>query len=109
MILNIYKETLHELGFDPVLFEFPASAIEWLQKERPLLVLTDLNMPDITGVQLAEEIRKKYRSKELPIIMVTTQNEANDNEAATKAGVDKIIHKPFNAKSLKAALAEYLG
>lgn len=109
MILNIYKATLHELGFDPVLFEFPASAIEWLQKEKPLLVLTDLNMPDITGVQLAEEIRKKYRSEELPIIMVTTQNEANDNEAATQAGVDKIIHKPFNAKSLKAAMAEYLG
>lgn len=32
MILNIYKATLHELGYDPVLFEFPASAIEWLKK-----------------------------------------------------------------------------
>ncbi len=108
MILNIYKATLHELGFDPVLFEFPASAIEWLQDEKPLMVLTDLNMPDITGVQLAEEIRKKYDDKELPIIMVTTQNEANDNEAAKNAGVSKIIHKPFNAKSLKAAMDEFM-
>ncbi len=108
MILNIYKATLHELGFDPVLFEFPASAIEWLQSEKPLMVLTDLNMPDITGVQLAEEIRKKYDDKELPIIMVTTQNEANDNEAAKNAGVSKIIHKPFNAKSLKAAMDEFM-
>ena len=108
MILNIYKATLHELGYDPVLFEFPASAIEWLQKEKPLLVLTDLNMPDITGVQLTEKIREKYSSEQLPVIMVTTQNEANDNAAAKEAGVNKIIHKPFNAKSLKAAMAEYV-
>jgi len=108
MILNIYKATLHELGYDPVLFEFPASAIEWLQKEKPLLVLTDLNMPDITGVQLTEKIREKYSSEQLPVIMVTTQNEANDNAAAKEAGVNKIIHKPFNAKSLKEAMVEYV-
>ncbi len=107
MILNIYKATLHELGYDPVLFEFPASAIEWLQSEKPLMVLTDLNMPDITGVQLTEEIRKKYSTDELPVIMVTTQNEANDNEAAKNAGVNKIIQKPFNAKTLKEAMDEY--
>jgi len=53
-------------------------------------------------------VRKKYTSRELPIIMVTTQNEAQDNEAATKAGVNKIINKPFNAKSLKAAMDEFL-
>ncbi len=108
MILNIYKATLHELGFEPVLFEFPATAIEWLQKEKPAMLLTDLNMPEISGVQLTAEIRKKYSSEELPIIMVTTQNEANDNEAAYKAGVDKIMQKPFNAEILKAAMDEYL-
>ncbi len=108
MILNIYKATLHELGYDPVLFEFPASAIEWLQKEKPLMVLTDLNMPDITGVQLTEAIRKKYSPEVLPVIMVTTQNEANDNEAAKKVGVNKIINKPFNAKSLKKAMDEFI-
>ena len=108
MILNIYKATLYELGYDPVLFEFPASALEWLQTEKPLMVLTDLNMPDITGVQVAEEIRKKYSSEELPVIMVTTQNEANDNEAAHKAGVNKILHKPFNAQSLQQAMGEFV-
>ena len=108
MILNIYKATLYELGFDPVLFEFPASAIEWLQNEKPLMVLTDLNMPDITGVQVAEKVREMYSSEELPVIMVTTQNEANDNEAAKNAGVNKVLHKPFNADSLKKAMDEFL-
>lgn len=108
MILNIYKATLHELGYDPVLFEFPASAIEWLATEKPLMVLTDLNMPDITGIQLTEKVRERYSSKLLPIIMVTTQNESQDNEAAHVAGVDSILNKPFNAKTLGAAMDKVL-
>jgi CheY-like chemotaxis protein len=108
MILNIYKATLHELGYDPVLFEFPASAIEWLATEKPLMVLTDLNMPDITGIQLTEKIRKRYTSKLLPIIMVTTQNESKDNEDAHMAGVDSILHKPFNAATLGEAIKKVL-
>jgi len=108
MILNIYKATLHELGFEPVLFEFPASAIEWLYTEKPLMVLTDLNMPDITGIQLTEKIREKYTSKLLPIIMVTTQNESQDSESAMVAGVNSILNKPFNAKTLGAAIEAVL-
>lgn len=108
MILNIYKATLHELGYEPVLFEFPASAIEWLKSEKPLMVLTDLNMPDITGIQLTEKIREKYPSQLLPVIMVTTQNETQDNEAAINAGVNAIVHKPFNAQTLGQAIEKIL-
>ncbi|MBV5305868.1 MAG: response regulator [Desulfobulbaceae bacterium] len=108
MILNIYKATLHELNYEPVLFEFPASALEWLAKEKPAMVLTDLNMPEITGVQLAAKIREIYSATELPVIMVTTQNEVQDNKAALAAGVNKIIQKPFNAESLKAAMDEFI-
>ncbi len=108
MILNIYKATLHELGYDPVLFEFPASAIEWLAKEKPVMVLTDLNMPEITGVDLTVKIRQMYSATELPVIMVTTQNEVQDNKAALTAGVNKVIQKPFNAASLKAAMSEFI-
>ncbi len=109
MILNIYKSTLHDLGYEPVLFEFPASAVEWLENEKPLMVLTDLNMPVMTGIQLTTKIRKKYPKNVLPILMVTTQNEQNDNTAATSAGVTDILNKPFTAKSLGEAMNKALG
>jgi len=108
MILNIYKATLHELGYEPVLFEFPESALNWLQTEKPLMVLTDLNMPEITGVQLTAKLRENYTARQLPVIMVTTQNESTDNEAARAAGVNLIFHKPFNAKSLGAVISDTL-
>jgi CheY-like chemotaxis protein/HEAT repeat protein len=108
MILNIYKSTLHELGFEPVLFEFPAGALEWMADNRPDMVLTDLNMPDITGIDLTRAIRATYSREELPVVMVTTQNEINDNRAALETGVNEIIHKPFTAESLKAVISKYL-
>ncbi|KAF5053335.1 Sensor histidine kinase RcsC [anaerobic digester metagenome] len=108
MILNIYKSTLHELGFEPVLFEFPAGALEWLEKNRPDMVLTDLNMPDITGIDLTRAIRRIFPKEELPVVMVTTQNEINDNRAALEAGVNDITYKPFTAESLKAVIIKFL-
>jgi len=108
MILNIYKATLHELGFDPVLFEFPAGALEWLAKEQPALVLTDLNMPEISGIELTKRIRASYSAEALPVIMVTTQSDVQDHEAAEAAGVNSILIKPFNADSLRAAMGKFI-
>ncbi|GAB1411093.1 hypothetical protein MASR1M90_23440 [Desulfovibrionales bacterium] len=107
MILNIYKSTLHELGYEPVLFEFPASALEWLHTEKPDLVLTDLNMPDITGIELTRRVRQMYRKEQLPVIMITTQNEKNDNQAAFEAGVSDIMHKPFTADTLRTMINKH--
>lgn len=108
MILNIYKGTLHELGYEPVLFEFPASALEWMQTNTPDIVLTDLNMPDINGIDLCLAVRQTFSKAQLPVIMITTQNEATDNKAAFEAGINEILHKPFTAESLKTVLDKYI-
>jgi CheY-like chemotaxis protein/HEAT repeat protein len=107
MILNIYRTTLHDLGYEPKVFEFPAEAIKAVQQDRPAAILTDLNMPDISGIDLTREIRRKFDQKALPIIMVTTQNEINDNEAALAAGVNGILHKPFTTDILAKALHDW--
>jgi CheY-like chemotaxis protein len=71
---------------------------------KPDLIFTDLNMPDINGVELAKAVRQVYSKEQLPIIMVTTQNECQDNEAAIKAGVNAILNKPFNERMLREAM-----
>jgi CheY-like chemotaxis protein/HEAT repeat protein len=107
MILNIYRTTLHDLGYEPKVFEFPAEAIKAVQQDRPAAILTDLNMPDISGIDLTRELRRQFDQQILPIIMVTTQNEVNDNEAALAAGVNGILHKPFTADILAKALHDW--
>jgi CheY-like chemotaxis protein/HEAT repeat protein len=109
MILNIYRSMLHNLGYEPLLFEFPAGALEQIKKEKPAVVLTDLNMPDITGIDLTKGMRKLYGKEDLPIIMVTTQNEGEDKDAAYAAGVNTILQKPFTEEQIGTTLTEFLG
>jgi CheY-like chemotaxis protein len=106
MILNIYRGALHSLGCEPRLFEFPTEALKAVAADPPDVIFTDLNMPDIDGIALIREVRRRFDKQRLPIVMVTTQNEAQDNEAAVKAGVNAILHKPFTAQDLGAALRE---
>ncbi|MBR9980495.1 MAG: response regulator [Desulfatitalea sp.] len=108
MILNIYRSVLHNLGCEPVVFEFPAEAIRQLATVKPDLIFTDLNMPDISGIELTRAVRKRYPQETLPIIMVTTQNECQDNEAAIQAGVNAILNKPFNERMLREAMEAQL-
>ena len=108
MILSIYRSVLHNLNCKSYLYEFPSEAINKVSIERPDIILTDLNMPDISGIDLTKEIRKLYKKDDLPIIMVTTQNEVKDNEAAFQAGVNKIIQKPFNEEDIGKVLAEFI-
>jgi len=109
MILNVYRTVLHNLGCESRLFEFPAKALERVQKEKPDVILTDLIMPDITGIDFTKAVRKWYSKEELPIIMVTTQKEAQENKAAYVAGINDIIHKPFTEAQIGKALAKIAG
>lgn len=105
MVLSIYRSALHGLGFDPVVHAYPAQAIEAILAEPPSAVLTDLNMPEITGIELIRQLRERYPRNELPIIMVTTQQSAEDDREALDAGADAVIRKPFTPDDLSRALA----
>ena len=73
------------------------------------MILTDLNMPEITGIDLTRNVRQWYTKDKLPIIMVTTQDEAKDNKAALAAGVNGIVQKPFSEGQIGKALKQYAG
>ena len=109
MILNIYRNVLYNLKYESRLFEFPIKALEQLKKEKPDVILTDLFMPDISGIDLTKIVRKRYSKIELPIIMITTQKDAQENKAAYSAGVNDIIHKPFTEKQIGKALDKFAG
>jgi CheY-like chemotaxis protein len=107
MILHIYRNVLYNLEYESRLFEFPIRALEQLIKEKPDVIITDLIMPDVSGIDLTKIVRKRYSKRELPIIMITTQKDVKENRAAYSAGVNDIIHKPFTEKQIGKALAKF--
>ena len=106
MILNIYRGILHSLGCESTLFEFPAEALQAIKSDPPDFIFTDLNMPHINGIDLIREVRAQHDKAALPMVMVTTQNETQDNQAAYDAGVNAILHKPFTAEDLGQVMKE---
>jgi CheY-like chemotaxis protein len=109
MILNIYRTVLYNLGFASELFQFPADAMDKIKQDTPDVILTDLNMPEISGIDLTRCVREQYTKENLPIIMVTTQDEAEDNQAAFDAGVNGIVQKPFSEGQIAQAMKKYAG
>ncbi|MCP3875077.1 MAG: response regulator [Desulfobacteraceae bacterium] len=117
MMLKLYQNKLTTLGFKPVTFYRPEDAIPKIIKEKPDLVITDLNMPNISGLELTREIRKKFNRQDLPIIMITTQSDfveekegdiRIDDSVLTKSGINTILHKPFTDEEFKKGILAFI-
>ena len=113
MILSLYRQMLNDLGIDPMLFEHPKKFIEWLENspgelEKPDLVFTDLNMPEITGIDLILRVRSRFDKDQLPIVMVTTQTQGEDHKMAYGAGANAVIFKPFDKTKLQEVIDQYI-
>ena len=71
-------------------------------------LMTDWNMPNMSGLELVTAVRAEAKLAELPILMVTTRNMKEDIVTAIKTGVNGYIVKPFDAKTLNAKIQDIL-
>ena len=101
---RIVRNLLVELGFsNPLIQEADdgQNAIEMLRKTPVDLVVTDWNMPNMTGIELLRAIRAEPALKGVPVLMVTAENNRDQIIAAAQAGVNGYIVKPFTAITLQ--------
>ena len=68
------------------------------------MIITDLNMPNVDGIQLIAAARKTPGYAFIPILMLTTESQAEKKDAGRKAGATGWIVKPFNADQLIAVV-----
>ncbi len=83
-------------------------ALEKLAQNDIALVLTDLNMPQMDGLELAKSIRGDDNYKEMPIIMISTESEEEDRKKGMEAGVDQYLTKPVTSKWLSYQIGKLL-
>src|SRR5437764_2511332 len=72
-------------------------------------VITDWNMPNMSGIEFARALRSAPSGKSVPILMVTTRSVRDDIVAAVEAGVNNYIVKPFTPQVLKEKIDQVLG
>lgn len=69
------------------------------------LVITDINMPDINGLELIHAIRKQARHSRTPLVVITTNDRDRDVERALKLGASAVLTKPFTGEDLLETVA----
>ncbi len=102
---RIIKNLLRELGFNNVV-EADDGATAWpvLQSGGIDFLVTDWNMPQMTGLELLKKVRGDEKLKTLPVLLVTAEAKREQIIEAAKAGVNGYIVKPFTAVTLKEKL-----
>ena len=106
---KILKTLLNQLGFKNIdEAEDGKQALEKLRQnpDKYGLVITDWNMPNMTGIELVQAIRSDEKLKHLPVLMVTAEAKKENVLMAIKAGVNNYIVKPFTAETLKQKIEQ---
>lgn len=85
-----------------------AEALAKLDSEIIDMVLTDINMPKMNGLELITHIRSKHTSQRLPIIVITTQGEETNRDRGLALGANAYILKPISGAKLQSLVKELL-
>ena len=98
---RIITNVLRQLGFEHIVeAEDGTHAVKILESEKIDFVITDWNMPEMSGLDLVKAIRAKSDKNDLPVLMVTAEALQENIVAAARAGVNNYIVKPFDAGTL---------
>jgi two-component system chemotaxis response regulator CheY len=84
-------------------------ALRKLPEVSPDLVITDINMPDINGLEVVRFVKQSDNFKDIPVIIVTTEGRDVDRERGLKLGADRYLVKPFEPEELQQYVEELLG
>jgi two-component system, NtrC family, response regulator AtoC len=103
---RLLEISLRQAGYKPVVAEDGRQALDIIQSQGVDLVVSDLHMPGMNGLELLKNIRQTFEL--LPFIMVTAQGEINTAVEAMKLGAADYIQRPFELETLELAIAKAL-
>lgn len=83
-------------------------ALRLLPRDHIDLILTDINMPDINGLELISYLRNNPNYKNIPVFIISTEGSAKDIEKGKQLGADEYVVKPFSPAILQHLVNQYL-
>ncbi len=103
-VLSMYLGKEYELVYR----EDALKAIEWLNEgNEPTLIITDIRMPHMSGIEFLHYIKQNELLKHIPVIMLSSEESTTERINLLEAGADDYILKPFNPMELKARIRKY--
>ncbi len=106
----VIKKVLHMTGLDILVFEAGSGidALTVLEEQWVDMILTDIHMPQMSGVELIEKIRSHQEFNTLPVMVISTEGREDFLSKTQKLGVAGYLKKPFQATELRNAILAIL-
>ena len=108
-ILAMVSSRLERAGYDVVTAARGDEALRLVQENRPRLVLLDVEMPGLDGVEVARRIRADEALAETFIVLLTSLSEASEVATGMAAGADAYLTKPFSPQDLQTQVEQLIG
>jgi two-component system chemotaxis response regulator CheY len=107
---RIMKNILKQIGFSNIIeADDGTTAMEELKKTSVDLIISDWNMPKMTGLDLLKKVRSTDGLKDVPFLMVTAEAQKQNVIDAVQAGVTNYVVKPFTAEAISEKLEKIFG
>jgi len=107
-IIHVVAIKLRNNGYDVVSANNGAEAYELACAEKPNIVVTDYQMPVMTGIELIEKLRANEETRYMPVVLLTARSFAVTEEQQERLGVSACLSKPFSPKELLKTLQDIL-
>lgn len=99
-LARLVEFNLREAGFETAIAGTGADALEHARRRTPDLVLLDLMLPDVSGIEVCVQLKRNPRTKHVPVVMLTAKGEESDRVAGFEVGADDYVSKPFSVREL---------
>jgi CheY-like chemotaxis protein len=107
-MIRLLQHHIQRAGYRMVKATNGREALERIREDKPSLVLMDVMMPELNGLEVLVELRKREETKELPVIIMTANAQRFTREEAEAAGVSAFLTKPFSPTQLMTEVRRQL-
>jgi CheY-like chemotaxis protein len=107
-IVHVVAVKLRNNGYEVISADNGAEAFEIACKEKPDVIVTDFQMPVLTGLELVEKLRQCESTKDIPVIMLTARNFAISQEQQKDLQIAQCLSKPFSPRELLGYIEDVL-
>jgi two-component system cell cycle response regulator DivK len=107
--LKLVRDVLEYAGYDVRVARTGEDGVTLAVKEPPDLVLMDLQLPGIDGMEALRQLRASPRTADIPVVAVTAQAMKQDRERALEAGFDGYVEKPISVRAFPEQVRRFLG
>jgi len=107
-IVHVVAIKLRNNGFDVITASNGAEAYNLACEKKPDIIVTDYQMPVMSGLELVEKIRQNEQTRSIPVILLTARSFAIEDQQRSKLKISQCLSKPFSPKELLRSIEDVL-